>query len=262
MTNGLRLKTPSDVRLFTAAITAIVLSSVNLWDFVYMSTEVFHDTRLGSNAISAALSATLAYFVGNQVLKVEDLTRQLEYQASYDALTSTLSRARFYQRCEHEAEVLFPAMLMVLDIDFFKRVNDIYGHAAGDQALRHVAQTILLNCRATDLVARFGGEEFLLLVPGATPLDGLGIAERIRRNIAETPVGLDDVTVAITVSIGVAQAAGPDRLDAAVREADAALYEAKNGGRNQVRPADPGVAAVRGSGPRRDGGHVRSRSQP
>ena len=178
MTTGLRLKTPSDVRLFTAAITAIVLSSVNLWDFLYMSPEVFHDTRLGSNAISAALSATLAYFVGNQVLKVEDLTRQLEYQASYDALTSTLSRARFYQRCEHDAEALFPAMLMVLDIDFFKKFNDAYGHLEGDDCIRKVASVLHDAMRRPgDFCARYGGEEFACILPGADLGGAMTVAE-------------------------------------------------------------------------------------
>lgn len=237
----LRLRTRADVRLFSATITLIVVLAVNLWDYSYMSPAVFSGTRIGSNLISVLLAASISHFIGTRMLRVEELTQRLEHAANHDHLTMALTRMRFYQRCQDEAESLFPATLLVLDIDHFKAVNDRHGHDAGDVALRHVAQAIARNCRSTDLVARFGGEEFLVLMPGATAGHGANAAERIRMRIADAPITFGERKVAVTVSIGVAPAHDAARIDDAVRAADAALYRAKGAGRNRVNLAESGA---------------------
>ena len=130
----------------------------------------------------------------------------------------------------------------MLDIDHFKSVNDEYGHAAGDEVLRELAQLIEGQIRATDVAARYGGEEFVILLPDTDVDAGALLAERIRRTVAEYRfVVAENVRITITVSIGVASASpqrGDNDLktagDALVARADVALYKAKAEGRDQV----------------------------
>jgi diguanylate cyclase (GGDEF)-like protein len=136
--------------------------------------------------------------------------------------------------------------IAMLDIDGFKQVNDTYGHAGGDAVLTEIARRLEAT-RAEDLVARWGGEEFcVLLTDIGDDASLLAAAERLRAAVADEPVQLDDGTlVRVTTSIGVGRPSGPaERLERLVIAADDALYEAKRGGRNQVRPAAARLADV------------------
>ncbi len=134
-----------------------------------------------------------------------------------------------------------PALLL-FDIDWFKRVNDAHGHAAGDAVLREVTNRVLRHVRGFDLVARYGGEEFVVVLP-ETPLPvALVVAERLRSVIAEKPieVGEPRIGLPITISIGVAMTRGANETpESLLQRADEALYAAKNGGRNCIRVAEP-----------------------
>lgn len=125
--------------------------------------------------------------------------------------------------------------VLVLDADFFKRINDVHGHAAGDEALRSLARTVGAMLRPSDVLGRIGGEEFAVLLP-ETPLDGaVELGRRICRVVADTPVRHEDTSFVLTVSIGAAALElGDAGLDALLRRADLALYQAKQAGRNQV----------------------------
>ncbi len=131
--------------------------------------------------------------------------------------------------------------LLMVDIDNFKRINDTYGHVAGDEVLRAVANRLSSHVRGFDTVARWGGEEFVVIMPEATQEIANNVAERLRRKVAGGPIVLSDGTgeVLVTVSIGAA-ATGPvvDTADGLIRVADAAMYLAKRSGRNRVATAD------------------------
>ena len=137
-----------------------------------------------------------------------------------------------------------PALLL-FDIDWFKRVNDNYGHAAGDDVLKEVANRVLRHVRGFDLVARYGGEEFVVVLP-ETPLPvALVVAERMRSVVAEKPIEVagQSAGIPITISIGVAMTRGPQETpESLLRRADEALYAAKNAGRNCIRVADGDAA--------------------
>ena len=135
-----------------------------------------------------------------------------------------------------------PALLL-FDIDWFKRVNDSHGHAAGDAVLKEVANRVLRHVRGFDLVARYGGEEFVVVLP-ETPLPvALVVAERMRSVIAEKPFEVGEQHLPVTISIGVAMTRGAQETpESLLRRADEALYAAKHGGRNCVRVADGDVA--------------------
>jgi diguanylate cyclase (GGDEF)-like protein len=137
-----------------------------------------------------------------------------------------------------------PLALALVDIDHFKVVNDIHGHLVGDRALAGIARTFRIFLRDYDLVGRFGGEEFALLLPHTRAVDAYGIAERIREHVASTPIDVDDVPnaepVRLTVSMGVAalgarwDATTGSQLTDLLAAADRALYQAKRAGRDQV----------------------------
>jgi diguanylate cyclase (GGDEF)-like protein len=165
---------------------------------------------------------------------------QLERLARTDVLTSLSNRRDFYERAQQEVARAKRSgkafSLMLLDVDFFKKINDQYGHAGGDEVLRRLSRVLSDMLREVDTPARLGGEEFVVLMP-ETPLEGARlVAERVRAGMEETVVDLNDGRqIRFTVSIGLAQwADGEDDIDVPLHRADEALYRAKAGGRNQV----------------------------
>lgn len=138
-----------------------------------------------------------------------------------------------------------PFCAMIGDIDHFKRVNDTHGHAVGDRVIRHFAESCLGSIRAHDILGRYGGEEFVILLPNTTIEAAAGIAERVRETFARAPLtiateaGAGAAVIAATASFGVAQRrAGEESLHALIERADGALYEAKENGRNRVQCAE------------------------
>lgn len=184
-------------------------------------------TRISESALHSSL------LLGRQL----SLTKATaEQEARTDALTGLMNRRAF----EEGASRLFdqsdrnrrPACLIILDLDHFKRVNDSYGHAAGDQALRHAADIVRQSVRGADLCARLGGEEFAVLLPNTVLDSGLEVAEKIRQRIEEQPVVSSNGTFKLSASLGVAE--GIQSLEEVIKRADEAMYSAKRGGRNQV----------------------------
>lgn len=164
---------------------------------------------------------------------------RLHRMATVDVLTGLFNRQQFLTLAERERQRVARTgkalSVLMFDIDFFKQVNDTYGHAAGDQALRLLAARFLEVMRTVDLVGRLGGEEFAAILPD-TPVEGAGLlAERLREAVGGEPLDLNDgVMLPVTLSVGVATFRKGESLDKAMARADKALYEAKHGGRNQV----------------------------
>jgi diguanylate cyclase (GGDEF)-like protein/PAS domain S-box-containing protein len=167
------------------------------------------------------------------------LVSQLEQQALTDPLTGLPNRRAFDLEASrvmaHAKREGWPVTVGIADIDWFKKVNDQYGHAAGDTVLRSVAQATQTLVRGGDLFGRIGGEEFGLLLPRATASQATAIAERIRILLAGTPITLaSHATISITISIGLAELDPRNSFESALAQADAALYQAKLTGRNRV----------------------------
>ncbi len=171
---------------------------------------------------------------------VSDLENARLYRlAVTDALTLAYNRQylseRFPTEFDRSIRYAQPLSVIMLDIDHFKQVNDTYGHPVGDEVLRSVVHTVMDLVREIDVVVRYGGEEFLILLPNTDREGAWRVADRIRQRIAESPVDSEKGPLSLTVSAGVSQVAGEgDDTAALIRRADSALYEAKQGGRNLV----------------------------
>lgn len=173
------------------------------------------------------------------------MEQQLQELASIDALTGLPNRRSFMARLGEEVRRVQrygrQLAFLSLDIDHFKRINDTYGHAAGDEALRHVAQVCSGALRQNDLCGRLGGEEFGVLVPETNLFGAELLANRMRQRVAASPFKFGRHLLAMTVSIGVAglMHGGESGLAQLLRDADEAMYRAKSAGRNRVMVAPP-----------------------
>jgi len=183
----------------------------------------------------------------------------LRKSVSCDHLTGLANRRAFFASAatvmERGADTQFPISAVAFDADHFKLVNDTHGHAAGDAVLRHLAAGLSATFRPPDIVARFGGEEFVVLMPGTAIDEARAVADRLRRHVAAKPVSVDGVPISYTVSAGVAgMEAGDAGLDDLLKRADSAMYAAKANGRNRVECWRAGFApsamSTRGRGAR------------
>ena len=161
---------------------------------------------------------------------IDALTQVFNRRYFQETLTRELSRARRYDR---------PLALLLFDIDFFKRVNDTYGHRAGDLVLRRIAELVQQRARKVDVVARYGGEEFAVILPEVDTSGGRQFAEKIRRMVEEEPFAFEGQTIQCTISAGVAElTASMANAEELVGRADARLYRAKETGRNRTIAVD------------------------
>jgi diguanylate cyclase (GGDEF)-like protein len=184
-----------------------------------------------------ALGVTLAQLCGLAVANARNY-QALQHLAGTDELTGLSNRRRFFALAQHQFMLArrhaYRLCVIMFDIDHFKKVNDTYGHAMGDRVLRKVARTCEGSVRATDLMGRYGGEEFVVLLHETDAAGARVAAERMRASVEalvfETPQG----TLRVTISLGVAESAPGRELDAEIARADAALYQAKGQGRNRL----------------------------
>ncbi|MFV3131878.1 diguanylate cyclase [Niveispirillum sp. KHB5.9] len=200
---------------------------------------VLYEQLSQANTDLRALAQTLEHRVAERTRELSEANAKLETLASIDSLTGILNRRRFMELAEAEWDRSTrygrPFSLLLLDLDQFKRINDGYGHAAGDTAIRVAAERAASALRTTDSLARFGGEELVVLLPESELAAATLVAERIRASIGSHPVLHEDKAIPLTTSIGVATWRGEgESLAELLDRADQALYQAKQLGRNRV----------------------------
>jgi diguanylate cyclase (GGDEF)-like protein len=180
-----------------------------------------------------ALLCCLIYPLRNAIMYKKALL-----SASTDVLTGLNNRSSFNKDLQHSFELSkrynTPFSLLMIDIDFFKKINDTHGHAAGDLALVAVAKSIKESIRDSDIAFRYGGEEFVIILNNTGEPGTSLLAERIRQNIADLVISTDDAELKLTASIGSAILSDSEECEELLKRADTALYQAKNSGRNQV----------------------------
>jgi len=216
-----------------------------LADPASVATQMAADSALNVGSAYAYVVLSLAFHAVLATLVVGRLLAELQHRSRHDGLTGVLNRrateealAEQLARSRRSAE---PFVVMMLDMDHFKAINDRLGHAVGDLALKHAAALLAGVLREGDRLGRFGGEEFLVLLPGATLAQAEPLAERLRAALAQAPLVHAGASVKLSISIGLAEwhgAAGEEVSRLLVR-ADVALYQAKQRGRDRVELSEP-----------------------
>jgi len=213
-----------------------------------------HFVRQGSESIDPVQGASLPPYLilepiiclvimafATLMLVSESITNELRTLAEIDPLTSTFNRRSFltlFDKAISSANRRQAALsVMLVDLDHFKQTNDCYGHRAGDEVLCHFVNIAAVSLRNEDILGRIGGEEFAAFLPDTDIDDAHGIAERLRSRIAAQPCASSLGPIPLTVSIGVSQCLPGEALENALHRADAAMYRAKENGRNRVEPA-------------------------
>jgi diguanylate cyclase (GGDEF)-like protein len=189
------------------------------------------EKRLRADALAAALQQAMERI--RELATRDELTGVFNRRHGMEMLRTWVPPRR------RPRENAGPPALLLLDIDHFKAVNDQHGHPVGDAVLREVGRRLQDTLRASDVLSRIGGEEFMVALPGATWGEALGLAERLRAAIAATPIGHGALQLPVSVSLGVALLTPGESLEQLLARADAALYRAKHGGRNRVEAAEP-----------------------
>jgi diguanylate cyclase (GGDEF)-like protein len=183
-------------------------------------------------AALAGLTVFLYWVIGKWVV------RPIRYQAEHDLMTQLYNQMTFWHLFHETAALManrdLPVAMLTLDMDYFKKVNDTYGHQKGDEVLRTLADIIRRHIRATDIAGRMGGEEFGIVLPGSALAEARQIAENIRRDLATHHVGDQPLTVSIGVAVSTQLSQYGYHAKALAYAADVALYDAKNQGRNRV----------------------------
>jgi two-component system cell cycle response regulator len=227
-------------------VYTILLSAADQRSDVLKGFEVGADDYLCKPLREPELKARIQ--VGERIIRSHDglvETREaLEFDASHDPLVRIWNRRAIIELLGTELgrakRLQTPLSVFFIDLDSFKLVNDSYGHAVGDDVLRNTAEKISKTVREYDHVGRYGGEEFLVVLPNCTTEAALEVAERVRQQIGGEPFVIAPIQVKTTASIGVCQwHSGQDPLDL-IQRADAAMYRAKQNGRNRVEAEDIG----------------------
>ena len=234
--------------VFAMAAALLIWRNIQLWLVDYQlqgitvasNTNFFYVMFSGLQPLFAGIGFLLLY---NEILQQE-----LRLLARIDPLTGVGNRLAINEATSlmlaHSTRYREPLGVLMLDADHFKSVNDRFGHNGGDKVLRSLVFSIRATLRESDLIGRVGGEEFVVLSPGADLDNAMLLAERVRATVEKTPLIIDGHALTLTVSVGVAIAAPNDRDgNALLQRADAALYAAKRAGRNRVE-----AAAAKGAG--------------
>lgn len=217
---------------FTVSTTLVALVFALSLNFVLFPDDIVGATLRGTAIIVPLVAMPICFWVGRQMHEKALMAAQLQALVDRDRLTDVATRDFFFARLTESPDA-YGVSLMV-DIDHFKRVNDTYGHLAGDDVIQAVAFAMRNQMREDDIVCRFGGEEFMIFLFDATPQEGWTIAERIRSSIEAAPTGTVAGDVNVTVSVGGSMKDQVDHVDDAIKRADDCLYQAKKLGRNRT----------------------------
>lgn len=245
-----------DVRLTEAGVSRrhAVIRRLNEQQFLLIDSHSTNGTLINSERITeAVLNDRDLIAIGDSRLKFiaadspeQPYYEELYCQAQMDKALQVYNKHYFLNKLDEEVmrckRYGFPLSLALLDADHFKRLNDTYGHPAGDAALIQLAGIIKKRIRDTDVLCRYGGEEFTVIMPQTNQQRAYVLAEHIRLLVAKTPVNYGDAVIDMTISLGISSYAGHEpscTRELLIAQADKALYEAKHNGRNKVMLFNP-----------------------
>ena len=182
----------------------------------------------------------LTHLSNRVIQELEEAQKQLEDQSHRDFLTGLYNRRYFYEVTQNFVNIFKrekkPFSIISIDIDKFKSINDTYGHSVGDMVIKNLADILVCKTRKSDIVSRFGGEEFIVFLPSTEVSGASEVAEKLRKSVETIPVESDNgEPISFTISLGVDQISeGDNGIDDVLERVDKALYKAKESGRNRV----------------------------
>ena len=217
-----------------ASMAGMAMTEFSTWGFLPFTTLNYRGVEIGMMLDATLLALALADYVRQQSMERERAQRE----ARIDVLTQLNNRRGFLELAEapYRTAVRHQRSLsvIVLDLDHFKAVNDEYGHALGDAVLRDMGQTLMATSRRSDILGRWGGEEFILMLPETSLTEAEELAERLRESVRERVIVYEGTRLQVTASFGVAGLGATQELAVLIEAADKALYAAKMAGRNRV----------------------------
>ena len=217
-----------------AAMAGTTTTVLAVWIGLPYSALTFHAAGWGIVIEGILFALALAH----RMRKVQLARQHAEHLANIDPLTGLLNRRSFFARANPLWSTALrnkrPLSVMMVDIDHFKQINDHYGHAVGDKVLQAVSERLAAACRSGDIAARWGGEEFVIVLPETHAGQAGQLAERLRADIAAMAIANDGQTFSLSASFGIAGLGDHEDLEQLIRESDHWLYQAKQGGRNRV----------------------------
>ena len=228
-----------EIAIFIAIVIAIMFVPTEFITHATYSTEF--KLRLVYSFLTVTFLSALYEYSREQSFKhILELSNKYQQLAHFDPLTHLSNRRDALGILKHEkARVVRnkeSLSIILCDVDHFKKINDQYGHNAGDAVLLELAKLFTDNIREQDCVARWGGEEFLFILPQTLAINANIIAEKIQQKLQEHIIHYDEKTIKVTVSMGIEQLSGSQSIDEIINSADKYLYQAKNSGRNQIFP--------------------------
>lgn len=250
----------SRVGALRVTLLLCLISSICSFGFTWLLVWLNNSPRMGSAAwISLLVPIPLTMVFGgiciSLVISLDRAWGQINALAMLDGLTGLNNRTHFMPAAQRELDLAWrhgqPLALIVLDVDHFKTINDTIGHLGGDDVLVQVAQRFRQALRTTDLLARWGGEEFIMLLPNTPLAQARQLAERVRESLQATPpIVVNGQVITVTASLGAAGVLPAERpsLEQLIRQADAALYRAKSAGRDRVAMSGSERTSVDGVG--------------
>jgi len=242
----MRLENHWQVLAWSLALTGLAVLGLQVHLLVNYEPDLRAVVRARATIATVCIAFPLALSIISLAARNARLSRQLQRLVDQDPLTGLATRTLFFARMEDQANL--PGFILMVDIDFFKLVNDTYGHLAGDAVITRVAAVLLENTREADVVCRFGGEEFVVFLAEQKAGAAFDTAERIRTAIAQVEVPYDGEDLQVTVSIGGAEKTLAGDVDQVIKEADIGLYRAKASGRNCTIFADDAASAMARTG--------------
>lgn len=227
--------------LVVQMLTLVVRTIAAVWVDSAVS-QRFDPSALQSTYLLVSVFSLMLLSIGCQFMASERVHDEFKYLATHDDLTGAMARRTVIEACKQELSRWQrygePLSMLLLDVDHFKRINDVHGHQVGDQVLTELVRVLRRSMRRVDVLGRYGGEEFIVLLPATDLTAARPLAERMRHAVATH--GLDSPTPGVTVSIGISSVRqGDNCVEALLSRADAALYQAKRDGRNLVREQPP-----------------------
>ncbi|TYK67446.1 GGDEF domain-containing protein [Colwellia echini] len=228
-----------DIAVFITVISCIMFIPDELIVHAQYSTE-FKLRLLYSFLTVTFLSSLYEYSRGQSFKHILELSKKYQQLAHFDPLTQLSNRRDALRILKREQARIARSneslSIIICDIDHFKKVNDRYGHNAGDAVLRELAKLFTDSIREQDCVARWGGEEFLFILPQTLAVNANIIAEKIQNQLKHYVISYEDKSIKVTVSMGISQFTAEQSIDEVINRADKFLYQAKDSGRNQIFP--------------------------